>query len=660
MMFQLCSILAWSLFTCQVVTAADPWRPYIFSPPTRNPSPKAVHSITGTASVDGKDGNYTLHMSANSRITMDFGVEVGGWVSFRVQTGSTTPLSLAFSESSLFARATSDDTGADPLMDWDQALNVLIKLNSSSGALYQTSKERFRGGFRYLTFNGLANATISNITCQVGFAPNMPDLQSGTGYFYTADPSYDILNRIWYAGAYTVQTNIAPTDTGRWLPQVRPGWAYNATLGVASPSLVDGAKRDRAIWPGDMGISGPAAMIAFGSEGREAHHNSLETLFYYQNSTTGLLPFAGPATGSFRNGAKSDTYHTWGLIGIYDYAMYSGDQAWLDNHWQNITRAVNYIVNGLDKTTGLQTIVNANDWGRRGTSGVNAGLNALAYHALVSMASLAKDATQAATWRTAAGKLKASFNSLLWDSSANLYKDNTTTTLHSQDGNSLAILFNLTNSQTRAVSVSKALQDLWNKIGPVSPELPNTISPFISGVELLGHLQVGEVDRAMNLTQRLWGFLLNDSTMTGSTFAEGITSNGSLYYRSQDGYKYDASYTSLSHSWSVAPTTALSTRIVGLSITGFGGKTWELKPALGKLLTARTGFETGLGKFVASLQAAANFTIELSAPTGTHGRILLPSTYQQITLNGAVVKYSATGIAVVGTGDSVKVEAYRR
>lgn len=55
-----------------------------------------------------------------------------------------------------------------------------------------------------------------------------------------------MLFQIWYAGAYTVQTNTVPLNTGRQVPFVSsPGWQNNATLGVAGPIIVDGAKRDR-------------------------------------------------------------------------------------------------------------------------------------------------------------------------------------------------------------------------------------------------------------------------------------------------------------------------------------------------------------------------------------------------------------------------------
>lgn len=108
-----------------------------------------------------------------------------------------------------------------------------------------------RGGFRYLTIasNSDDGLTISNITCAISFSPNSVNLRDYAGYFWAKDPisdDEDFLTRLWYAGAYTVQTNVVPLDTGRQIPVVSsPGWANNASLGVAGPIIVDGAKRDR-------------------------------------------------------------------------------------------------------------------------------------------------------------------------------------------------------------------------------------------------------------------------------------------------------------------------------------------------------------------------------------------------------------------------------
>ncbi len=68
--------------------------------------------------------------------------------------------------------------------------------------------------------------------------------------------------------------------------------------------------------------------------------------------------------------------------------------------------------------------------------------------------------------------------------SAGMYRDNLTTTLYPQDANSFAVLYNLTLSDDQKVSVSEGLEKNWNDLGPVAPELPDTISPFISGFEV--------------------------------------------------------------------------------------------------------------------------------------------------------------------------------
>jgi hypothetical protein len=385
-------------------------------------------------------------------------------------------------------------------------------------------------------------------------------------------------------------------------------------------------------------------MMAFGEPGRESVHNSLETLFYYQNATTGLFPFAGPATGSFRNGAKSDTYHSWSLIAMHDYAVWSGDEAWVEEHWANITRGINYILDNIDEGSGLQNQVNTNDWARGNTGGFNSALNALSYHALRVVASLSPDEEQCASWLRAAKELQEQYNALLWDEEAGLYLDNTDTDVHPQDGNSLALLYGLPKTAEQRAAISAGLEGNWNDIGPVTPELADTISPFISGLELQAHLHgAEEPDRAMRLLRRLWGYLLGDGDgnelMTGSTFAEGLASNGSLYYRSEAGYKYDAAYTSMAHGWSAGPTTALVTGVLGLRLTGLGGSEWELRPQMtGDLSSIRAGFEAGLGWFEAAVDRVGDgaWEIELDVPRGTRGRVIFGDKQSSIVLNGVV------------------------
>lgn len=610
---------------------------HIYSPASRNPKPHSVYKTVGKATTRTKNGDLSLEMHPESHVSLDFGVEVGGHVSFSIEADNSGHISLAFSESPQFVRPISDDTGAIYTEDWDRTLNVTLP---SGHSLYRTPKDWFRGGFRFLTINSKTHVAVSNISCEIGFAPNMPDLRDYSGYFHGSGKQYDLLNRLWYAGAYTVQTNIAPQNTGRYLPQVFPGWDYNSTLGTGpGPFLLDGAKRDRAIWPGDLGISGTTAFLAFGSQGLEAFHNSLETLFYFQNASTGEFPFAGPDTASFQDGSQSDTYHVWGLISMYEYFMYSGDQEWLNLHWSNITRGIEYTMKRLHSKTCLQNQTQPNDWGRQGGGGYNSVLNALNYHMLVSMSSLSTSTKQTERWAHAADCLKQGYNKNLWDEDAGLYRDNTTTSLHPQDGNSLALLYNLTVSKSQAEAISDGLLRNWNFIGPVTPELPDTISPFISGLEVLAHYRAGQPGRGMQLMERLWSYLLEGPQFTGSTLVEGITANGSLYYRSTAGYDYDAAYTSLSHGWSTAPLQVLMFEVLGLKITGAGGNAWTLSPEVAGLGAGELGggFVTGLGRFGVRLvisrnQSRAEATVE--APQGTTGQIVLSSGWAFAEVNG--------------------------
>lgn len=629
-------------------STTEPWEAYIHSPASRNAVPVGIHSHSGSVNIaSDADGLEDISMGPGGFVSLDFGVEVGGWLSLNAIVGTTgnasmTHLSLAFAESPSFAdRNISDDTGATPTQDWDQAFNVTLPTGNN---FYRIPEEKFRGGFRFVMISASEVVQLSNITCEIGFAPDTKDLREYGGHFYTPDD--DLLVRTWYAGAYTVQTNIAPQKTGRWLPQVRPGWSYNNTLSVSATTLVDGAKRDRAVWPGDLGIQGVTASLALGKDGLVSVKGALDTLFYYQNATTGRFPFAGPATASFRSGAQSDTYHAWGLIAMFNYALFTGSEDWLAHHWANITLGIDFILSALDDNEyGLHNQTATNDWARQGGGGYNSALNALDYHVLSSFAILASNwsgnhtiKSQATTWRDAAARLKVAYNNLLWCNDTLLYRDNETTTLAPQDGNAMALLYNLTTSTVHATSLSKSLTRFWTPIGPVTPELPDTISPLITSVEVLAHFAANEPIRALKLTHTLWAYLLDSPLMTGSTLAEGITANGSLYYRGNAGYKNDAAYTSLSHGWSSGPTIALSHKVAGLEIVGW--RTWKFRPMPGGLKKVDSGFDTPMGQFAVAWQVVDgtkqdfHFSANITTAANTIGSVDLPWICETVRIDG--------------------------
>jgi hypothetical protein len=73
-----------------------------------------------------------------------------------------------------------------------------------------------------------------------------------------------------------------PVNTGRQVPFLSIGRANNGTLGPGNTIIVDGAKRDRAVWPGDMGIAVPSTFVSIGD--LECVKNALQTMYDHQVS----------------------------------------------------------------------------------------------------------------------------------------------------------------------------------------------------------------------------------------------------------------------------------------------------------------------------------------------------------------------------------------
>ncbi len=201
------------------------------------------------------------------------------------------------------------------------------------------------------------------------------------------------------------------------------------------------------------------------------------------------------------------------------------------------------------------------------------------------MAVWAEDSTGLnATWNGRAASLKTAINQYCYDPAYGAFKDNATaTTLHPQDANSMAIAFEVVDTTAKAESISTKLLDNWTPIGAVSPELPGNISPFISSYEIQAHFSIGQTARALDLIRRCWGWYLSNPLGTQSTVIEGYLQNGSFGYRSTRGYDYDSSYVSHSHGWSSGPTSALTSFILGLSVTGRAGSTWKIAPQFGEM-----------------------------------------------------------------------------
>ncbi|TVY82262.1 hypothetical protein LSUE1_G005922, partial [Lachnellula suecica] len=581
-----------------------------------------------------------------SSISFDFGKNIAGLVSVTVGDSSSpdASLSLTYTESSTYISSQSCDGTRGP--QFDQPISLPVGKGPN---IYSVEREHERGGFRYLTVtnNGNTNIDVTRVAVYFTAAPQQ-DLRQYWGYFHCND---ELLNKIWYAGAYTNQLcTIDPNHGVATIQKFKSAkrddtltWFNNVTIANGGTVLVDGAKRDREIWPGDMVVQIPSVFVSTFDMG--SVQNGLTALLDLQHTDQQFLdmfPYAGYPFNEFND--MSATYHMHTLIAVAYYFKYTGDLAYVKAKWSHFTRGMAWAIRNVD-STGMMNVMgnnnvgpNARDWGRAGMGGHNVEANAIFYYALnqgIILAKLVGDSASVSAWAPVASKVKEVTNSLLWDSNVGLYKDNENSKIYPQDGNVWAIKSGLTTSDAQNAGISAALKARWGKYGAPAPEsvfnagTPAYIAPFVGSLELEAHIISGNPQNAIDLMRLQWGFMLNDPRMTGSTFIEGYREDGDLswpQYNSQG-------ILSHSHGWSTGPTASLSFGVAGIQLDSDQGKTWTIRPQLGDLTEVFAGFKTNQGSFNVEIEANSNgdiTTLRISTPPGTLGSLHLPNVRGQL------------------------------
>ncbi|MEU6352526.1 alpha-L-rhamnosidase [Streptomyces sp. NPDC047072] len=622
--------------------------PLAYAPTSRTLKPAAVYATSGSVANPQNvlSGQATRISGSQSAITLDFGKEVGGvaTLSFGSTSDNVQRIGLAFSESSLYVGTNSDrSSGRD---GEDGALYTTAAANGT----YTMPTAQLRGGFRYLTVFVDTSGWVDLKGVSLGFTadPEKANPADYPNYFHSSD---DLLNRIWYAGAYTVQLNTIASNQGRAWPPPASAWDSSATVGVGDSVLVDGAKRDRTVWPGDLGIAVPTQYAYAGAAGLAATRNALSTMYDAQ-SAEGEIPWSGPVF----NLTGSDTYHTWTLLGTSTYYTYSGDRAWLDSEWTNFKRGMAFILGKVDGNN-LLNVTRTQDWARVGQGGENISANALLFAALKGGATLAAaegDSALAASWINKAAAIRTAANSLLWDASKGMYKDNPTSGLYPQDGNSLAVWYGLTDSTAKAKSIVAGLGKNWGAYGPTTPEWGGNVSPFAGGMELNARFAANDDYTALDQIRRTWGHMLDSDIGTKSTFWEGVKADGGL--------AYGGSFMSLAHGWSTAPTSTLTFDVLGIAPESVAN-TYRFVPHPGDLANAQGRITMPQGAVDASWSRdrnAGTYWAQLTSPAGTTGRIGIPKSGGTVTVavNGTTVWSNGTFTPTTGITGASQDDTY--
>lgn len=184
------------------------WESNIFSPSSRTVSPKSILSVATGDIISSYPGNSQL-VGNGSQLVFDFGIEVGGIVTLKYTSTGAGAIGLAFTEAKTYIGEWSDSSNAI-IVQPDGA--IYGNFSSAVNGTYVMPDAKLRGGFRYLTLflitNGTTSVDITDISLEIGFQPTWSNLRAYQGYFHSSD---ELLNRIWYSGAYTLQTDLVPS-----------------------------------------------------------------------------------------------------------------------------------------------------------------------------------------------------------------------------------------------------------------------------------------------------------------------------------------------------------------------------------------------------------------------------------------------------------------
>lgn len=279
-------------------------------------------------SLEAKNPCILRNNGKRAGVLLDFGMEIHGGIiisAWKESNGTGTKVRIRFGESAMEAMS---DIGDDKNATNDHA-NRDIVTNISSMSMTPVGET----GFRFVRLD-LLEEQAELVLKTVKAVLVIKDVPY-RGSFQCSD---ELLNRIWYTGAYTVHLNM-------------------------QDYIWDGIKRDRLVWVGDMHPEITTIQAVFGSD----------------KSITRSLEFVKAETPlpGWMNGYPA--YSMWWILILHDYFLHTNDLEYLKSNRDYLLGLCDQLSasideNGKDTTPQIRFL----DWpSHADTVVVDAGLQAL-------------------------------------------------------------------------------------------------------------------------------------------------------------------------------------------------------------------------------------------------------------------------------------------
>jgi hypothetical protein len=565
-------------------------------------------------------------------LVIDFGRVVSGYPRLRLEGPAGAAVDLAYGERLVDGRV--------PI----QRAGPVGSQNADRYVLREGPQEweRFEwAGFRYLQLtvrNPPEAGPLRLRTASVNFTSYPVQRRPPPAGFQCSD---DLLNRLWEAGAYTLQL-------------------------CMHDGYEDCPSREQRQWVGDAYVEMLVDFAAFGDPRLAA---KLLRQVAQSQRADGMTQMATPGDAAARWGLFITDYCLSWVMALGEYARYSGDTPLAQELFPAVARALAWFEPHLDRHGLLNDVPGwiFIDWAEVDRRGQCTALNALYYAALQHAAVLARLAGAPALarhYRATGRDVRDALNSRLWDEGRGVYVDACVEGVRSrrvsQQSNAACIALGVAPCARWPRILAYILDESRLKATSTGFGDSGTAARFdeerdvvLAQPFFMHHLHralaaAGRHRDLLDNLRRRWGAMLEAGS---STFWEHWHGEASQC-----------------HAWSATPTFDLSTEVLGVRPLAPGFARFAVEPHPAGLDWARGAFPSPAGDItVAWEHSKGSFRLEVEVPSGCRARVAIPpparGRWASVAANGTPVwadgasRSNRLGIAAAGAGRSLRLEA---
>jgi alpha-L-rhamnosidase len=350
--------------------------------------------------------------------------------------------------------------------------------------------------------------------------------------------------------------------------------------------VMDGVKRDRLPWAGDLAMSIMANAYSFGDS--EIIRRSLIALGRAGINETDI------------NGIID--YSLWWVISQDLYQLYYSDFAHLKIEWMRIEETMSHLLSRCD-TLGFLKPQNTwlfIDWVDHEKWTALQMLWIWAQKSMVKLAERMNDKETAIFWQKNSVDLIKNINEIAWNKEQEFWLGNPDFPERmSRHSNFLAVISGIAQKDQYG-GIERVLQD--QEINPVG-------TPYMAGFENMAMSRLGNTQYMIDKTKDYWGGML----------AQGATTFWEAFNINQMGKNHYSFYKrpygkSLCHAWSAGPSAFLSSEIAGLIPLEDGWKRFIVNPDIGDLEWVNITVPTPYGSIIMDIDVN---DMSLFVPPGT-------------------------------------------